>query len=266
MRAILPLFALALACADEVRLVDGRVLDGEVISPPDAEVLDLRTGSGSLVVVQHFPRAQVAEVRYGTSPRQRAVAAVQDARRRLGDGGDAGEWWALAEQAREAGDPVLQRELAGEVVARDRQHAAARRMLGMVRARGVWMRPAEAAVARGEVLHLGRWVSWPEREAAIAQAEHERQEALARREEREKEARERRIRAAAAAAVENQRFEESTIIPGYSGSYGYGNGCRVVYWPVVNGVTTVNHGTGPGLVVSGSGRSGSSSWSFTWSR
>lgn len=247
--------------ADEVRLADGRVLEGEVVSKPDADIVDLRTGSGSLVVIQHFARAQILGITYGTSPRQKALDGLRADRKRLDDEGSPDEWWALAERARELGDPIAHRELAAETVTRDRSHGPARKALGQIRQRGVWMRPNEAAVSRGEVLHNSRYMTWPEREAAVAQVARDREVAVARRAERDKEARERRIRAAAEAVAYYDAPTE-TILPGYHGS-GYAHDCRVVYWPVVTGHTVVQHG-GSGLTVAASGHNHNTSWGFTW--
>lgn len=263
---ILSLSALVLgASADEVRLTDGRVLEGVVVSEPDADVVDLRTGSGSMVVVQHFARSQVLGITYGTSPRQKALDALRADRARLGDGGTAREWWALAERARELGDSVVHRELATETVARDRGHGAARKALGQIRQRGVWMRPHEAAISRGEVLHNGRYMTWTEREVAVAQVARDRELAVARRAERAKEARERRIRAAAEAAAYYDP-PTATILPGYTAA-GHPRDCRVVYWPVVTGhpvQTVIQQGGVGGLTVSAGGQSNGLSWGFTW--
>ena len=248
--------------ADEVRLADGRVLEGEVVSKPDADIIDLRTGSGSLVVIQHFARAQILGITYGTSPRQKALDGLRADRKRLDAEGGADEWWALAERARELGDPIVHRELAAETVARDRNHGPARKALGQIRQRGVWMRPNEAAVSRGEVLHNNRSMTWPEREAAVAQVARDRELAVVRRAERDKEARERRIRAAAEAVAYYDPPTE-TLLHGVHG-LGYPRDCRVVYWPVVSGHTAVVQPGGSGLSVSAQGHSHGMRWGFTW--
>lgn len=252
--------------ADEVRLVDGRVLEGEVISRPDAEMIDLKTGSSSLSVVQHFHRSQVASITYGASPRQKAIAAIVAEAKRLGDGGTADEWWALAEKAREAGDSPYHRELAAITVERDRNHAAARRALGMVRYKGVWMRPNEAAVARGEVMYQGRYVTWNDREEAIRQAQAQKEAAIARRQEQEREARERRLRAAAEAAL---RPDPGPIYTPPASTYVYGSYTpgpyyQAIYWPGLCHPRPVVYGGGSTLSVSASGHSGSTSWSLNW--
>ena len=250
--------------ADEVRLADGRVLEGEVISSPDAGIVDLRTGSGSLVVVQHFARAQILGITYGTSPRQNALDGLRLDRIRLGEAGSAEEWWALAARARELGDTIGHRDLAAETVARDRDHGPARKALGQIRQRGVWMRPNEAAISRGEVQHNGRFMPWAEREAAVAQVARDREVAVVRRAEREKEARDRRIRAAAE-AVAYYDPPQATVIPGYHG-WDRARDCRVVYWPVTTGCQTavVHQGGGAGLTLSAAGHSSGLRWAFTW--
>lgn len=254
--------------ADEVRLSDGRVLEGEIVSPPDAEMLDLRTGSSSLSVIQHFPRSQVVAVTYGASPRQKALAAIVADATRLGDGGTAEQWWALAERAREAGDSPYHRELAGIAVERDRNHAAARRALGMVTYKGVWMRPNEAAVARGEVLHEGRFLTWADREAAIHQAQVRKDQLIARRAEQEKAARERRLRAAAEAAVYSDPGPGLGIRASSSGGhhgYAHGSSYHVIYWPGLY-PAPVPHCGGSSVSLSVSGSHDHGNWSFSWSK
>ncbi|HYE06074.1 MAG TPA: hypothetical protein VEL07_11225 [Planctomycetota bacterium] len=257
--------------ADDVHLLDGRVLEGEVVSAPDEDPVRLRRGSGTLTVVQHIPRDQVVQVVFGTNERQLAVAAVQADRAALAavpDGGDAEEWWALAERARDLGDPGLARELAIEVVARDRGHADARRLMGMTLVKGVWMRANEASVATGQVLHQGRWMTWDERQAAIADQERRVGLAAARREAADER---RAARAAARAATQLPYGPIST--PAYSyGGYGYGldNPYRrhptIVTWPGCGVGSGTGSSYGSGLTVAGSGSSGGSSWAFTWRR
>ncbi|MBA3846341.1 MAG: hypothetical protein H0X45_06835 [Planctomycetes bacterium] len=253
--------------ADDVHMLDGRVLEGEVVSAPDEDPVRLRRGSGTLIVVQHIPRDQVAQVVFGTNERQLAVAALQAERVALSAHPDAGEaqaWWALAERARDLGDPGLARELAIEVVARDRGHADARRLMGMTLVKGVWMRANEAAVATGQILHQGRWMTWDERQAAIANQERRVGLAAARRE-----AADERRAARASARVGTQLPYGPISTPAYSYDgygYGYDNPYRrqpvIVTWPGCH----VGSSYGSGLTVAGSGSSGSSSWSFNWHR
>ena len=254
--------------ADEVTLTDGRVLEGQVISRPEAEILDLRTGSSSLSVIQHFPRSQVASVSFGVSPRQKALESIASDAKRLANAGTAEEWWALAERAREAGDSPYHRELAAITVERNRNHAAARRSLGMIQYKGVWMRPNEAAVARGEVLYEGHYLTWADREEAIHLAQLHREQVAARRAEQEKEAHERRLRAAAEAATYDPGPGSGLEI--YSsasprGVYNPGSYYHSVYWPgLCQPVAAPYCNGGSNLTLSASGHSGNTSWSLNW--
>jgi len=258
--------------ADEVTLTDGRVLEGEVISRPGADILDLRTGSSSLSVIQHFPRSQVASVSFGVSPRQKALEAIASDAKRLANGGTAEEWWALAERAREAGDSPYHRELATITVERNRNHAAARRSLGMIQYKGVWMRPNEAAVARGEVLYEGRYLTWADREEAIHQAQLHRELVAARRAEQEKAAHDRRMRAAAEAAAYDPGPGSGIEIysSAYSqGVYNPGSYYHSVYWPnlcqpVATPYYNNNCNSGSNLTIAATGSSGNSSWGLIW--
>jgi len=259
------LAAASMAFADEITLVDGRVLEGEVISDPDADVVDLRTTSGGMSVTQHFPKHQIAKITYGSTPRQQAVAAVAKARADLGEGGTAEQWFALVQQAKAIGDPILTRDLAGEVVARDRRHAEAHRLLGHVSYRGVWMRANEASLAQGLVVHDGRAITWREREELLARAEEERLLAQERRQQREADRRDRLLRAAAARAVTDGPGD-SYYSNGYFSSSDYYYPYRSVYWqpgcaPVY---ATPVYGGGSSISIGGSGGSGSFNWGFSW--
>jgi len=205
--------------ADEVHLADGRVLDGEVVSAAGADPIDLRTAIGGMVVVQHFAASQVLRVVPGKSARQAGVEAIQAERKRLDDQAGAEAWWQLTERARDLGEAVLARELAGEVITRDRQHAAARKLLGMTQYRGVWMRSHEAAAARGEVFHNGRWLGWDERERQLIE--------IARREEDLRQARvaDQSRREAAGYSYDGLAgYPAPTVVPGYNYGGGYSGG------------------------------------------
>jgi len=257
MTLTLLLTAAAGLAADEVRLHDGRVLEGEIISAPDAAVVDLRITSGGISVTQHFPRHQIASVTYGVSARQQEALAIAQARAELGQGGDAAAWYALVERARALGDPVLARDLAAEVVARDRQHAQARNLLGHVRHRGVWMRINEAHLAQGLVFHQGRALTWDEREGILAKAEAARQAADDRRAQREEERRRRALQAAS--------IEALASTPDPWGSVRYPPSYRAVYWPPVCApVLPVLRPGGSTIRVNAGGGGSGFRWDFSW--
>ncbi len=271
------LLACSLACgvgfADVVKLDDGREIEGEILSAPDAAVIEVRVTIGGLTGVQRFEAKHVVSISHGPSPRQQAIAAINAKRVALAGsdgGGSADEWWALASDARKSGDPMLAKDLAAIVVERDRQHPEARKLLGQVKQNGVWMRPREAAAARGELYFRGRWTSWTEKETILASEERARQE---------QEIERKRLmdqRAADNAAVASYQQPQANFgvyqsVPsyGYAGGYSsYPYAPRVVYWPsTYAGYTQASYSScqpRSGLVVRAAGSSGSTSWSINW--
>lgn len=238
---------------DELYLTDGRVIEGEIISAADADVIDIRVGTTGLVAIQHFPRTKVLRVVHRVSARQTAMNELQQQIDALADKTDAtaAEWWDLARRFQNRGELASAKEMAARVVAIDRHHADARRLLGMVRHQGVWMRPNEIATARGEVFFRGAWVSWAQQEEALAEEARRREEQLALRKERDEQRRQARL--AAAVAAENAAALQETYVSGYyrspyynpyggsfyggsyfNGNYGggyYGGGYRPGYRP-----------------------------------
>jgi hypothetical protein len=259
-----PLVALLLAAplaAETVTLDDGRVIEGELLSAPGAPVLELRVSAGGASGVQRIEREHVTRIETGPSARQQALTAIAAKRALLGDGGEAEDWVELAKQARAAGDPALAKELAGEAVRRDRQNTDAHRILGESRQNGVWMRPREAAVARGEVFFRGRWVSYGERESTLAAEEKARLDAEA---ERRRLLEQRAADAALAKASEPPAtqvdFSTYQAVP------------HVMYWQnypyyPVGGYTqgySSSCGNGYGLSVQAAGHWSNGAWALSW--
>lgn len=217
---------------DELYLADGRVIEGEIISAADADIVDIRVGSAGLVAIQHFPRTKVLRVVHRVSARQSAIADLQHQIDELNakPGVSAADWWTLARKFQDRGEQATARDLATRVIAIDRQHADARKLLGMVRHQGVWMRANEIATARGEVFFRGSWVTWAQQEDALAEESRRREEQLALRKERDEQRRQARL--AAAAAAESSAAMQETYVSGYYRSpyynaysgYGYRSG------------------------------------------
>jgi hypothetical protein len=177
MRPFCLLFAAAaLLCGDEIRLADGRVIEGEARELGDGQT-EIITEQGGMRAVQRVPTTSVVAVVRAPNRQQERYLRLLALRDALAPDAPAEAWWALALQARAAGEQGLGRELAGEAIARDRHHEAARALLGFVRQNGVWLRPSEAGVARGEVFHLGTWMSWSAREALLEEEARRREEA-----------------------------------------------------------------------------------------
>ena len=155
------------ASADEVRLKDGRLLEGKVFEETAAAVkIHLRFG-GDMDV----PRDQVQSVEKKDLPeealaKKRAALEPKDAEGR----------WRLALEAKEQKLRKAYEELVDEVLRLDPQHAAANEVRGNISFEGKWMKPAErdALLAererrekadRGLVEYKGRWVSQEEKDA-----------------------------------------------------------------------------------------------------
>ena len=263
--------------ADEVYLNDGRVIDGEIVSPTAAEIIDIRVASGGLVAIQHFPRAKVQRVVYGISARQTATDELNQQITALSKRPDASaaEWWALARRQQERGETATAKDLAMRVLALDRQHAEARRLLGMARYHGVWMRVNEAAVARGEVFFRGAWVSWAVQEQTLVEESRRHEEQASARKERDEQRRQARIAAAVAAesaAPYQDTYASDFYRSPYYNSYGYGGGYGFSYGgisggyypPPVRPVCGPGYGSGYGWHIGAVGSTGNTAWAFHW--
>jgi tetratricopeptide (TPR) repeat protein len=269
---LLAVFTVTGTVADEIHLSDGRVIEGEIISAAEAEIIDIRVTSGGLVAVQHVPRAKVARVVYRVSARQGAVEALQrqiDALAQRSDA-SAGDWWVLARRLQDRGETASARELAQRVVALDRHHPEARRLLGMALYRGVWMRPNEAATARGEVFFRGAWMSWTQQEQVLADEARRREELALARKERDEQREQRRL--ARAAAAEASAALQETYVGGYYRSPYYNPFGGWYYqgrYPVnplhPGGVLPPHCRTGGiGWSIGAAGGGSNSAWGFRW--
>lgn len=177
---------LALGAA-EVRMADGRVLEGEILDhASDQRTLVLAVTSGRVRAELRLPRDEIVHLDPEPSARERELAAIDAAAAELDAAGSATEWWALAERCREL-DPIRFRELAGATLVADRHHPEARTALGFARVNGIWMLDHEAAAAHGLVFHQGRWHPYVE----VARLEREEAQRLA---QRAAESDERRVR------------------------------------------------------------------------
>lgn len=277
--------AMVLACsaggiltADEIYLADGRVIEGEIVSTTESEVVDIRVSSGGLVAIQHFPRTKIKRVVYGVSARQTAVSDLRhqvDAMAKRDDA-TAADWWPLARRLQDRGETASARDVAMRVVALDRDHPEARRLLGMVEYRGVWMKPHEAAIARGEVFFRGSWVTWNQQEQTLAEEALRREEHAIARKERDEQRRQARI--AAAAAAESTAALQETYVGGYYRSpyynpfggwyyngtypgYGYGGGYGGGY---PSGRPPVCGTGGSGWHIGAVGGGSNHAWGFSW--
>ena len=164
--------------ADEITLKDGRVIDGEVVSKPGDDQVEIRTRTGGMIAVLHVKAGEITGIHYGKTEQQKRQEAFDAKRAALTKSdGTADQWWALAEEAKALGENPVFRQLAQTAVAHDSDFAPARAALGQVKQDGKWMKPAEAAAARGEVFFRGKWVQAAEREGILAEEARVAQEA-----------------------------------------------------------------------------------------
>lgn len=243
---------LSTASADEIRLADGRVIEGEITSTPDSKDVDIRTRSGGMTAVIHLKAADIAKVTYGPTAHQQLLAAFDAHRAALTkSGGTAEQWWSLAEEAKSLGENVAVRQLAQKAIDADGDFAPARTALGFVKQDGKWMKPTEAAVARGEVYFRGKWMQAAQRDGILAEEDRiakdtadiaaaERATRLAELDLAKKEAELQAAKAAAAAAampapevIYNSTPGSSFISSSYSSGWGgyFGGGYPGGYYP-----------------------------------
>ncbi|MFM2090886.1 MAG: hypothetical protein RLZZ127_1375 [Planctomycetota bacterium] len=157
------------AVAAEIVLDDGRRIAGELVpGGPDEVRIRVPLGSGPAELA--FPTARVVRIDHAAGSEAAGRLALQREIDALPADTGVDGWMAAAARARVAGMGGLARRCAEEALRRDRHREDAARIAGLVRHRGVWMRPAEAATARGQVWHGGRWVDVPERDRQVEEA------------------------------------------------------------------------------------------------
>ena len=165
------IFAPVSANADEVRLRDGRLIEGEVTSPTGASEVVVVTRAGGMSATLHLKAADVLKITFGKSKQQQSLEAFQAKRSKAeaDPATTADQLWRIAESAKALGENIAFRELAQAVLDKDGDHLAARQALGYVLQDRRWMKPAEAALARGEVFFRGRWIPSAQRDAVLAE-------------------------------------------------------------------------------------------------
>ncbi|MFM2090338.1 MAG: hypothetical protein RLZZ127_827 [Planctomycetota bacterium] len=245
--------------AAEIELDDGRRIAGELVpAGPDEIRIRIPLGAGPAEMV--FPAARVVRIDAQGGSDAGARLALQREIEAMPAEADAEAWMAAAARARAAGLGALARRCAEAALRADRWREDAARIAGLVRHRGVWMRPAEVAACRGQVWHGGRWMAVPERDRAV---EDERRLARIQAEAQAEAARRLAERAAAPAPVSGPTvlvLERTVVVP------------RVCVWdrPVAWCPPPVRTVPVPvrGPVITAGGRfgagDGSVAWSFRW--
>jgi hypothetical protein len=155
---LLLLLAAAPAAADEIRLVNGRTLEGRAQRVGDEVVVRSSVGEVRL------PAKEVASIVVGPTKDDlyRERAAKLDAK-------DIAQQVALADWCREQRLTEFEKRHLRAVIAIDPDHAEARARLGYVRHDGAWLTEDEYHRARGFVKVRGAWVSQDEVERKAAE-------------------------------------------------------------------------------------------------
>jgi hypothetical protein len=200
--------------ADEIHLVGGGVISGEIVERTDTRIV-IETGPGRVTL----PMSRVARVQEG-----RSILADWKDRLRAVRPDDAEAYVALARWASDRNLETQAREAYERALAADPAHAAANAALGRQNVDGRWMSAEDAHRARGLVPYEGRWVTPAEREAS-ERARFE--SSLAEQSQREAEARVREAEARARAAeAEARRLESEAEAT---------SGDGLPWWPYVYG-------------------------------
>jgi hypothetical protein len=189
--AVLGLAAASAASADEVRLANGRKLEGIVISKTDARI-EVEVAAGTITLAAN----DVSSINPGRTPLhelKERMDAVRDSKK-------ASEHYELALWAKERGLTRPLSALCLRAVELDPDHAGARAMLRHEKKDGRWLTYEQAQEARGLVWMGDRWGTKAQGELAEKQRLEAAERRLAADEERKRkqaEDRERRERAQA---------------------------------------------------------------------
>lgn len=251
--AIPALLIAATLAGEEITLASGSVVEGEILSESASEVR-VRVVQNGMSAERTWPRGEILGIVRGPTARQQAVADLRAEAGALTGSVPATAWLRLSRRARSLDEPTLARTWAVRAIQCDRTQAEAQRQLGREEVHGVWMRPHEAAAARGQVRHDGRLMTWNERERLVAEAAERRRqqaEALA---ERRRAAAERAAAAPLATADYDlpQRWSWRADTPG-----------QVLWWGGLPRSTWPTAGcAGPLLRVGASGRWGGVDWNL----
>jgi len=148
-----------LAPADVILLRNGNRLEGKLRKLPDGQV-EIRLSYGRIVL----PAAQIAAVHTA----QTRAGKISEALGKLAPTDAAGRY-RLAQRCHRQYLYSLEQRLLREVIARDPDHAGARRTLGFKRHEGRWLDDARYHAALGQVRFRGRWITRVKRDAILAE-------------------------------------------------------------------------------------------------
>ena len=145
------------ACADVIEMKDGSTLEGEILTQ-DGTTIRIRINASAVVEIKakDVRRIIAKPTRGQIYAKKHAALGAKDIAGRI----------ELAKWCRKNFLPAKSRELFGEILKIDPDHAVARARLGYVRHKGQWVDEADYYKSIGYVRHRGRWVPKAEAERA----------------------------------------------------------------------------------------------------
>lgn len=203
------------AHADEITLIDGRVLSGTILSEPEADTVRIKVIMGSMSIIMSLERNKISKLTYGKSAQEILLASYVEKKMSLKPD-DSDGLWTLALKLKEMKNTLLFKQYARDVIAIDPQHQSAQRALGRVLHDGTWMSRRDRHIAMGKTFFEGNWLKQEAVDTIIVERESKRIAYLEKRAERTERKRARR------------RAQQFRDIPyrspyGYDGYGAYGN-------------------------------------------
>ena len=169
--ALLLLLGPTAALADVVHLVDGRKIEGKILSVEDGVVaVEAKFG------VLKFKAAEIKSIERGETEWERLRREATEARAKLADDATADQVLEVARAAREADLYQMEDELVARALEIDPDHAATRKFLGQVKHEGEWVE--EAVAIRSQAREKGEdaeWVTASEAETRATEIEERRE-------------------------------------------------------------------------------------------
>ena len=180
-RTILASLVLALAAsaagADEIQLANGRKIANAMVSSRTADSVVVEVGSGTITL----GAKDVSSVNPGRTP----LHEYQDKAKGVMSSTRAGDFWDLAQWARQNKLPRYVGPLCEKVVSLDPNHEGARKELRHEKVGGKWLTYEQAQEAKGLKLVDGRWITGAEVELREKRRIEAEERSLAARRERE---------------------------------------------------------------------------------
>lgn len=155
------LLAMSLGHADTITLEDGRVIEGEIITPREADPISVRVREGSITAVFHYPQATIREIQQGPSERLQTIRKLrQQLQQTFGQAQpSAAAAWEIALEFRAMDEPLEFTAATRQVSEHFPDFPPARHALGQQLYDGEWLSEAEIKRRQGFLYYDGAWRS-----------------------------------------------------------------------------------------------------------